>query len=69
MRGHKPILPHASELLPLIKTRTLDDIGGQHGVTRQAVWLALDTYCKKQFSMGIKEYRETDGRGYTAVAS
>ncbi len=69
MRGHKPILPHASELLPLIKSRKLGDIGEQHGVTRQAVWLRLDTYCRRQFGMGIKEYRETDGRGYSAAAS
>jgi hypothetical protein len=69
MRGHAPILPPGEELLPLIGTRTYDDIGEQHGVSRQAVFLRVDTYCRKRFGMGIKEYRETNGRGYSVVAS
>ncbi len=69
MRGHAPILPTGDKLLPMIKTRKLDDIGAQYLVSRQAVWERIDTYCRKTFGMGLKEYRETDGAGYSATAS
>jgi hypothetical protein len=58
MRGHPPVLPEASKLLPLVGTTTYDKIGAQYGVTRQAVSQRLDTYCQKQFGFGIKEYRK-----------
>ncbi len=58
MRGHKPILPPGSELLPLIGTTTLDAIGEQYGVSRQAVWERLDTHCKKALGMGLRQYRQ-----------
>jgi biotin operon repressor len=58
MAGYRTYLPPASELIKEIDRTTLDKIGDQYGVTRQAVHKRLDKWCLQEHGMTLREYRK-----------